>query len=128
VKTWVKRILLLTVLALLVVAGGAGCLRQITNRFDHLSDQIDTTNQQMRFLNQQLEETKQVVGRIDQATQGANQRVVELDKRVDGMNSKAADLEPLKQKAIKIDASLSDTNKKLATVTDLINRVMNPPK
>jgi chromosome segregation ATPase len=128
VKTLVKRLAMLVVLALIVMAGGAGCLRQITDRFDHLSDQIDTTNQQMRILNQQLEETKQVVGRIDQATDAANQRIVELEKRVDGMNSKAADLEPLKQKAIKIDASLNDTNKKLGTVTELINRVMAPPK
>jgi chromosome segregation ATPase len=126
VKTMMRSILLLAALALIATAGSVGC--QITNRFDHLSEQLDTTSKQMRLLNQQLEETKQVVGRIDQATQGANQRIVELDKRVDGMNSKAAELEPLKDKAVKIDASLDDTNKKLGTVTDLINRIMNPPK
>lgn len=118
-----QRLAILAVLAVVGLGAGAGCLRQITSRFDHLSDQIDDTNKRMRLLNAQLEETKSLTNQIEEGTNVAQTKAARLTTGMEGLNTKAGELITLNREAAKFAGSMEDTDKKLGTIEGAIKRV-----
>jgi septal ring factor EnvC (AmiA/AmiB activator) len=69
-------------LAAPVLMGCLGCLSPVTDRLDHINEQLAVTNQRLDDINQKLDQTNQRLDNVNQKLDETNRRLAQLDKRL----------------------------------------------
>lgn len=106
----------------------SGCLKPLTDRMDRLSGQMDEVNARLGLANEQMAAINDGLSKVNKGVVKLNEEMDELNGKLDKTGKQLVLLDDLNQTMSKAVVSANSINKKIGTIEELINRIMNPKR